>query len=156
MAGSATTPTDLSARKAYLRPVTVAVTFTFLGEMLILYVWGMNLFSDGVFWRKAVWTSVCGVAMGAVIGALVNLIVTERLDGPPAAVTAGFIYFGVLAGCVALCFEIDLATGGAFGAHDAPLLFVFGGLIPAFFSAFVYAWLLYARPGRSLLDRIGY
>lgn len=156
MSGLTTTLTDLSARNAYLRPVTVAVTFTFLGEMLILYIWGMNLFSDGALWRKAVWTFVCGVAMGAVIGALVNLFVTERLDGRQAAAMAGFIYFGVLAGCVALCFEIDRATGGAFGAHDAPLLFILGGLAPAFFSAFIYAWLLYAPAGRALLDRIGY
>ncbi len=92
MAGSQTTTlADVLARKAYLRPVTVAVTFTFLGEMLILWIWGMNLFSDG-----------------------------------------------------------------AFGAHDAPLLFVFGGLVPAFLSAFIYAWLLYAPAGRSVLDRIGY
>lgn len=156
MSGLTTTLTDVSARKAYLRPVTVAVTFTFLGEMLIFYIWGMNLFSGGALWRKAVWTSVCGVAMGAVIGAFVNLFVTERLAGRQAAATAGFIYFGVLAGCVALCFEIDRATGGAFGAHDAPLLFIVGGLAPAFLSAFIYAWLLYAPAGRSLLDRIGY
>lgn len=156
MAGLAT-QTDLSARKAYLRPVTVAVTFTLFGEMLILWIWGMNLFSDvGVLWRKAVWTSVCGVAMGAVIGALVNVFVTDRLDGGSAATMAGLIYFGVLSGCVALCFEIDRATGGAFGAHNAPLLFIFGGLIPAFLSAFIYSWLLYAPAGRSLLDRIGY
>ena len=143
-------------RKTYLRPVSVAVTFTFVGEMLILYIWGVELFAGGQFWRKFVWTATCGVAMGAVIGAMVNIFVTERIMGRAAAIGAGAIYFLTLTYCVFLCFEIDRVTGGTFGAHTAPEFFIAGGLAPAFVSAFAYAWLLYSRRGQSLLDHIRY
>jgi len=66
-------------RSDFVRSIVVAVSFTFLGEMLIFLIWGVALFPTGVLWRKLVWTMTCGIAMGMTIGALVNVIVTGRL-----------------------------------------------------------------------------
>ncbi len=92
--------------------------------------------------------------MGATVGALVNVFVTGRLRSGTAAVTAGAIYFSVLAICVALCFEISLSVD-YFGAAEAPFLFVLGGLIPAFAKSFAYAWLPYSESGQAIITRTG-
>lgn len=94
------------------------------------------------------------VAVGLVIGSLVNIFVTGRLQSYKAALTAGLIYFTVLAFCVWLCYQIDLSIG-LFGAHESPRLFVLGGLVPAMLTSVVYAWILYSQTGRALLDRAG-
>jgi hypothetical protein len=143
-------------RTDFTRPITVAVTLTFFGEAVIFLLWGVSLFPGGPLWRKAVWTGICGVAMGATIGALVNVAVTGRMAGRTAALCSGVLYFAVLAFCTFLCFEIDLATGSRFGARQAPVLFIAGGLVPAFLSSFLYAWLLFSEPGSRLLTRLGY
>ena len=143
-------------RSDFTRPITVAITFTLFGEALIFLLWGVYLFPKGAIWHKAVWTGTCGLAMGATIGALVNVVVTGRMDGSTAAFWSGLLYFSVLALCTFLCFQIDLATGSHFGAWEAPLLFIAGGLIPALASGLVYSWLLYSETGANLLSRLGY
>jgi hypothetical protein len=143
-------------RLDFTRPITVAITFTLLGEALIFFVWGVHLFPVGALWRKAVWTGTCGVAMGATIGALVNIVVIGRMDGRRAVLWSGLLYFVVLAFCTFLCFHIDLATGSGFGAQEAPILFVVGGVMPALISSFAYSWLLFSEKGSKLLSRLGY
>lgn len=143
-------------RSDFARPITVAITFTLFGEVLIFFLWGAHLFPNGALLPKAIWTGTCGLAMGATIGALVNVVVTGRMDGIKAAFWSGLLYFGVLALCTFLCFQIDRATGSNFGAREAPLLFVAGGLIPAFASSPLYSWLLFSMTGRHLLSRLGY
>lgn len=144
------------SRSDFIRPITLAMTFTIFGETLIFLLWGLYLFPGGVLWHKAVWTSVCGIAMGATIGSLVNLMVTGRLEQVRAAEVSSLLYFVVLAICTFLCFQIDLATGSHFGAQETPALFILGGLIPAFVTSFVYAWLLHSTDGTALLSRLGY
>lgn len=139
-----------------MRPITVGITFTLLGELLLFLIWGVHLFPNGDHWKKLGWTMSCGIAMGATIGALVTIIVSGRLKGGIAAITAGLIYFLVLASCTILCYRIDLAMG-FFGAQAHPTLFIItGGLIPAFLSSFLYSWLLYSESGRSFLTKVGY
>ncbi len=145
-----------ASRSDFVRPITVAITLTLLGEILLFLIWGVHLFPTGVLWHKAVWTATCGLAMGATIGALVNLVVVGRMRGKTAAFWSGLLYFSVLALCTFLCFEIDLATGSHFGAREAPLLFIAGGLVPALATSFVYAWLLFAETGTSVLSKFGY
>ena len=141
-------------RSDFVRPIVVAVSFTLFGEILMFFVWGVALFPTGVLWRKVVWTMTCGVGMGMTIGALVNVIVTGRLRLCAAAWMAGAIYFCVLAFCTALCYQIDLSVG-FFGAQESPLLFILGGIIPAFLTSLVYSWFLYSQSGRSVLAHVG-
>ncbi len=141
-------------RRQVVRPVAVAIAFTLAGEVLIFLIWGISLFPVGAIWRKLIWTTTCGVAMGASIGAFVNVFVTGQLRPPKAPIAAAAIYFSVLAFCVALCYQIDLSIG-FFGAREAPWLFILGGLIPALVTSYAYAWLLYSNSGQAILTRVG-
>ena len=147
-------PEVLLKRSDFVRPIAAAVLFTLIGEILIFLIWGIALFPAGALWRKLAWTMTCGLAMGATIGALVNVFVTGRLRSYPAAVTAGTIYFSVLAFCTVFCYQIDLSVD-FFGAREASVLFILGGLIPAFVTSIVYVWLLYSAPGQAMLGRVG-
>ena len=142
-------------RAHLVRPTSVAVTLTVVGELFYFIVWGLILFPEGATWVKAVWTATCGVGMGAVIGALVVWLVVGRLSGRAAGIASGAIYFAVLAYCSFLCAGIGQATR-YFGAHTHTALFVWGGLIPAFLSAFFYGWVLSTARGERLLARLGY
>ena len=142
-------------RSDFTRPIVVAVMLTLSGEIVIFFLWGVVFFPGGVLLHKAVWAGTCSLAMGATIGALVNVVVTGRMDGRRAMLWTGSIYFIVLALCTFLCFRIDMATGGHFGAREAPLLFIAGGLIPALGSSPVYSWLLVSKTGAKFLSRIG-
>ena len=66
-------------RQEFVLPITVAIAFTLMCELLIFYVWGVRLFPEGIVWKKLVWTITCGVAMGATIGAFVNITPEEFL-----------------------------------------------------------------------------
>ena len=143
-------------RSDFVRPITVAITFTLFGETLIFLIWGVLLFPGGNLWHKAIWTGTCGIAMGATIGGLVNVLVVGRLAGKKAAICSGAVYVAVLALCTLLCYRLDLALGSHFGAQKAPLLFLLGGLLPAFVSGVFYAWLLFSEEGGRLLSRFGY
>lgn len=145
---------DRLIRQEFVRPIVLAIFFTLAGEILIFLLWGVVLFPAGTLWRKLAWTMVCGLAMGATIGALVNVFVTGRQSGRPAGIAAGALYFGVLSLCVLICYEIDHAIG-FFGAHEEPLLFILGGLVPAAITAVAYGWLLHAENGRAILSRCG-
>lgn len=141
-------------RQEFVRPITVAIVFTLKGELLIFYIWGVRLLPEGIVWKKLVWTITCGVAMGATIGAFVNITVTGRLHGARGGVVATLVYFLVLAFCTGLCYQIDLAMG-FFGARESSLLFILGGLVPAFITSIAYSWLLFSAPGQSALSKIG-
>jgi hypothetical protein len=141
-------------RPDVVRPIVVALAMTLAGEAVILLVWGVVLFPAGALWHKLWWAMICGAAMGLSIGALVNLIVTGRLTPRYAAPVAALIYLSVLLLCVGLCFRIDQAAG-LFGANEAPLLFILGGVVPALLTSVVYAWLLYGTRGQKILVRFG-
>lgn len=142
-------------RSDFTRPIVVAVMLTLSGEILIFLLWSVVFFPSGVLLHKAAWAGTCGIAMGATIGALVNVVVTGRMDGRRAMLWNGSLYFIVLALCTFLCFRIDMATGGHFGAREAPLLFIAGGLVPALGSSPVYSWLLVSKTVAKFLSRIG-
>ncbi len=142
------------SRRDFVRPIILAIALTFLGEMAILLIWGRFLFPAGDFIAKLLWTAVCGLAMGATIGALVTLLVTGRLQGVRVILGTATLYLGVLSLCTLLCYQIDLDLN-LFGARQAALLFIAGGMVPAVVSTFLYVWLLYSHKGRRFLARLG-
>ena len=140
-------------RAVYVRPIALGIALTAFGELLILVIWGVILFPGGDVLKKLAWTGTCGVAMGATIGALVNLFVTGRLEGRQAMTWTALIYFGVLSYCNVLCYSIDL-TMGFFGAQTHPGLFLAGGFVPALVTSIPYAWLLFSQRGPELLAKV--
>jgi hypothetical protein len=72
---------------------------------------------------------------------------------PWAATTAGAVCFSVLAFCTFLCYRLDHVLG-LFGAREAPVLFIAGGLVPALLGSALYGWLLHSHKGATLLARV--
>jgi hypothetical protein len=131
------------------------MTFTLVGEGLILVMWGLVLFPEGALGPNLVWTATGGVAMGGVIGALVNVLVIGRWVGRPAAIASALMYVAVLSYCALLCYRIDV-TMGLFGARTHPGLFLNAGLLAALVTSVPYAWLLCSARGQRLLTTWGY
>lgn len=147
--------TTHDARPAFVRPILAAIVLTVIGEAVIFLIWRFVLFPGQSLWIMAAWAAICGVSLGAVIGAFVNVFVTGRTTGRAAFALTALIWFALLAACMYLCYRVDLATGGRFGAGDAPGLFLSSGLIPAFVASFLYAWLVTCTKGQGMLSRIG-
>lgn len=139
-------------RSEYVRPIVLAAAMTVLAEAFYLAVWGMVLFPGGSLASKFVWTLTCGIAMGSVIGAATVVLISGKVYGMFAILTAALIFFIVGSACAVLCSRID-AHLGYFGGEEHATLFVLGGVIPAAFGALLYGWLLFSKTGRSLMGR---
>jgi len=130
----------------------VAIAMTMLAEIIYFGVWGMMLFPAGNLFAKAAWTTVCGVGMGAVIGAGVLLMVEGRRAFTAFLLSAA-IMFTVGVACTVLCGQID-TTFNYFGGHSQPALFFMSGLVPAVLGGLFYGWVLYLPTGRAVFDRL--
>jgi hypothetical protein len=102
---------------------------------------------------KVVWTLTCGIAMGSVVAVLTILLVIERLSGNVAIVSSAGILFLIGSFCTLLCSRLDAALG-YFGGAEHAQLFILGGTLPAMLGGLLYGWLLYSKPGGSILIRL--
>lgn len=121
-----------------------AIALTGLAELVYFLVWGMVLFPAGNLAGKAVWTTTCGIAMGAVIGALTLLLVENRKSGVPAIFAATAIMTLVGSYCAWLCSRID-AKFDYFGGPENGTLFILSGIIPAIIGGLFFGWWIYGR-----------
>ncbi|MCW9045224.1 MAG: hypothetical protein OQK35_02730 [Alphaproteobacteria bacterium] len=137
----------------YKSPLIVAIGLTLIGEAGIFIVFGTQLFPAGNWAAKAVWTGTCGLAMGAVIGALVNIFVTGRLEGVKAETAIGAITLVILSFCNLLCFKLDLELN-LFGAHAQSDWFLINGFAGALLMMFLYPWLIATATGQRILERV--
>jgi hypothetical protein len=144
------------ARKLYIRPLTISLFFSVVGELLLLMIYGIILFPEGNILYKVLWTLVfCGIGMGATLGAGINLFIVGRYEGTKAVlltILLSFLIMGVA--CDLLCLNLDLHFN-YFGAQDSPLLFSAGGVVGALIAGTGIGGLLFSVKGRSILDRIG-
>ncbi len=127
-----------------LRPLSIAIAITLIGEAIYFVLWGVVWFPEGDLWRKAGWTATCGIAMGVVVGAAVLAFVHQHLPARRAFLWAGGIYAAVLSYCTGLCFLIAESVG-YFGASSHPTLFIGGAVVPILLTAVAYAWLVTRR-----------
>lgn len=141
-------------RREYLRPFRLALIFTAIGETTYFLVWGLWFFPTGCVHAKLAWTATCTIAMAAVIGMAVMVLVLDRLDGLTALVGSAILYVSILSACTLICYGID-SRFDYFGGASAPALFVLAGPIPAALSAIPYAWLLHTPKGRMTIERLG-
>ncbi len=132
------------------RPLLIigsAIVMTTAAEVFYLVVWGMVLFPAGDWVGKVVWTLTCGLAMGAVIGALTLLWVEPRYAGRSALLRAAFVVVVIGSYCAWLCSQIDIRFG-YFGGAERTSLFILSGIIPAVVGGLFYGWIV-ARPKRN-------
>lgn len=131
----------------------VAIAMTWGAEIVYLIGWGVILFPGGSLFAKTVWTTVCGIGMGAVVGTILLLFVEGRLEGDRAFWWGAAVPFAIGGSCAVLCGRID-ATFNYFGGADSPLQFVLSGVIPAALGGLLYGWLLYRKSGQVILARV--
>lgn len=120
----------------------LAVGMTMLAELFYFIVWGLVLFPGGSVFNKAIWTLTCGIGMGAVIGAIVLVLVEGKAMGRAAIFQAAIAMFAVGAYCGLLCSGID-ASFNYFGGADNTVLFVAASVFPAAVGGVLFGWLLY-------------
>ena len=126
----------------------VAIALTSLAEIFYFLVWGMVLFPGGSLAGKALWTATCGIAMGAVVGAVTLFAVEGRLSGA-AAIWAGAAIMAFVGGyCAWLCSRID-ARFDYFGGPENGTLFFLSGIVPAIVGGLLYGWWLYGKDERA-------
>ena len=121
----------------------IAISMTTLAEFLYLTVWGFWLFPDGNLITKIIWTTICGIAMGTVIGAATLVFVEGVYNDQKAILISGLVMAAVGTSCAVLCSQIDQNLN-YFGGRDHPMMFVLSGMIPAVVGGLLYGWLLYS------------
>lgn len=105
--------------------------------------------------NKFVWTvGFCGLGMGSVIGALIDLLVVGKATGMKAIAGTTVISTVVLASCNILCWRLDHYFH-YFGGQENPHLFLGNGFVWAVSGGFLIGWLLFTQKGLKLLHRAG-
>ncbi|GEM_PF-795520 len=152
-----TTANPPALQQRYRRPLLLGIAASVLAESVIFVVWGLILFPDGNVLTKLLWTvGFCGLGMGSTIGALLVLLVVDRLDGP-AAIAATSVLSALVLGvaCNLLCYNLDRHYFHYFGGGDTPALFLINGVLMASLGGALIGWLLFTPGGRRRLDRLG-
>ncbi len=146
---------EASARRRYLRPLYLGIGAAALGEFVLFAVWSMFLFPQGDLLKKFAWIATCSLGMGATLGALVDLLVVDRLDGLKAMfATMGIAILVVGVGCNYLCWSIDQQLNWWGGASN-PGLFLGSGVVGTVLLGWLVSYLLFSVKGSTLLDRVG-
>lgn len=123
------------------RVLLAAIAMTLGAEVFYLVVFGMFLYPAGNLPAKILWTTTCGIAMGAVIGAAVLLFVENRKSASRRFWMSAAAVLVVGTYCAWLCSRID-ATFNYFGGAENALLFILSGVIPAIAGGLLYGWIL--------------
>lgn len=124
--------------------VLISIGLTAAAEAFYLIVWGVLLFPNGSILGKIVWTTTCGLAMGAVIASITLLLVENRLRGKLVITAAASIMIAVGIICAVICSNID-AKFEYFGGSEHQTLFIWSGVGPALIGGPLYGWLIYRQ-----------
>ena len=142
-------------RKMYTRPLIVSLAVCIFGELFLFIIYGIVLFPQGNLLYKALWTVICGIGMGAMVGVFVNLFIIDKYIGIKAitlTILLTLVTLGII--CNRLCFELDLHFH-YFGAETNPLLFFMGSIAGSIVAGLVIALLLFSEKGDIILHRFG-
>lgn len=139
-----------AARERYLRPIKLSIALSVLSEAVIFVVWGLILYPEGSIINKLLWTVVfCGLGMGSAVGALVALLVVDRLSGLPALIATtvqSVVILGV--GCNLLCLNLDRHFL-YFGGTENHLLFLGNGIVMSAAGGVIIGWACFMRTSGS-------
>ncbi|MEU6061747.1 hypothetical protein [Streptomyces sp. NPDC047097] len=138
--------------------IKVFVLAGFAAETSFL-VLGLVLFPDHgpLLWR-VVWTlGLCGVGMGAAVGALTFLVTGRLAPGSrPALLVTAVSAAALYSVCQTLCWSLDHNVGlNYWGSVDQPVLFLVKGYVAAVLGGIVGALQLHTAAGRALTRRVG-
>lgn len=142
-------------RQYYLRPMKLFIVSSIGAELLFLLI-SIFVFSGfrDIFY-KVMWTLFfCGIGMGATMGTLVNMFITDRYFNGKAifgSLVLGFIVFGT---CNVLCFRLDHHFD-YYGAIKYPVFFLSKGFLAGILGSLLNGYLLFSANGQKLLIKMG-
>jgi hypothetical protein len=143
------------SRKMYTRPMIVSLAVCIFGELFLFIIYGVVLFPQGNLLYKFLWTVICGIGMGATVGAFLNLFIIDKYIGIKAitlTLLLTLVTLGII--CNRLCFQLDLHFH-YFGAETNPMLFFMGSIAGSIVAGLIIALLLFSEKGDILLHRFG-
>ncbi|WP_432087912.1 hypothetical protein [Streptomyces sp. bgisy095] len=146
-----------SAETRAANTIKVFVLTGFVGEASFL-VLGLVLFPNHgpLLWRL-VWTlGLCGIGMGAAVGALTFLATSALTPGSRSAfvatAAAGAALFAV---CQTLCWSLDHNVGlNYWGSQDMPVLFLAKGYAGAVAGGLLGSFHLNSAMGAAMMSRL--
>ena len=143
------------------RPARTIKLYIFLGwiaETTFLF-FGMFMFPQlhAPWINRLIWTQImCGIGMGAAVGALAYVAASGFKQGSRAAL----IITGLVAGtayvvCGTVCYWVDALPGMDYwGSHENPPMFHYKGVIGGVLLGITGSWLLNTKKGLSILNKI--
>ena len=143
------------------RPARTIKVFILLGwicETAFLFI-GMIVFPQihpSLIGRLIRTQILCGIGMGAAVGALAYLAASRFKQGsPPALIITAIVGTAVLAVCNTVCFFIDTRPGMDYwGTHENWVLFFTKGYIAAVLGGVGGSWLLNTKKGVNVLSKV--
>lgn len=140
------------------RTIKVFIFLSWICETIFLFV-GMIVFPQlhPSLIGRLIWTQIlCGIGMGAAVGAIAYLATSSFKQGSRAALIITAIAGAtVLAACNTVCFFVDTRPGMDYwGTHENPALFFAKGYVAAIFGGVVGSLLLNTERGMSVLNKI--
>ena len=143
-------------RQYYLRPMKLFILSSMGAELLFLLI-SIGFFSGfkDIFY-KIVWTLFfCGIGMGATMGTLINIFITDQYFNSKAifgSFVLGLIVFGT---CNVLCFRLDHHFD-YYGAIKYPIFFLSKGFLAGILGSLMNGYLLFSANGQKLLIQMGF
>ena len=134
----------------YRQSLILALLLALAGEVFLWILYGLIWF-PGQPWIALLWSSTCGLAMGATMGVFVCLFVVGMEKGRRAFLAALTVSAGVLSVCNLVCFAVDQKFN-VWGAVDEPATFLLGGFVGVVFGSLVYSYLLFTENGFKWLS----
>jgi hypothetical protein len=149
---------DSPEERRAARTIKVFIVLGWLSETTFLF-FGMIVFPQlhPPLIPRLIWTQIlCGIGMGAAVGALAYLAASGSKQGSRAAliITAimGATAFAV---CNSVCFFVDSRPDMDYwGTHENPALFLTKGYLVSILGGIVGSWLLNTKNGVSVLNKI--
>ena len=134
----------------YRQTLLLALVLALAGELILWVLYGLIWF-PGQPWTALLWSSTCGLAMGATMGALVCLLVVGMEKGKRAFWAAFTVSAAVLSACSLVCFAVDQKFN-VWGAVDEPATFLVGGFVGVVLGGLAYSYLLFTENGFKWLS----
>lgn len=149
---------DSPEERRAARTIKVFIVLGWLSETTFLF-FGMIMFPElhPPLIPRLIWTQIlCGIGMGAAVGALAYLAASGFKQGSRAAlVITAIMGATALAVCNSVCFFVDSRPDMDYwGTHENPALFLTKGYLVSILGGLVGSWLLNTKGGVSVLNKI--
>src|SRR6516164_10509284 len=148
---------SLEGRRA-ARTIKLFILLGWMTETFFLFfgmIWFPQLHPPLI--PRLIWTQIlCGIGMGAAVGALAYLSASGFRQGSRAAlIITAIMGAAALAVCNSVCFFVDSRPGVDYwGTHENPALFLTKGYAVSILGGIVGSWLLNTKTGVSVLNKI--